>query len=49
VFSTQVSTIGLHLRHSRLARSDMLEVSRDTVAAGEDQFISFAAEQSKYR
>jgi hypothetical protein len=26
----------------------MLEVSRDVVAAGEEQLISFAAEQSKY-
>jgi hypothetical protein len=26
----------------------MLEVSRDDVAAGEEQLVSFAAEQSKY-
>ena len=26
----------------------MLEVSRDVVAAGEEQLVSFAAEQSKY-
>jgi hypothetical protein len=46
--STQVSTDGLRLRHSRLACGSILEVSRDAVAAGEEQFFSFAAEQSKY-
>jgi hypothetical protein len=38
----------LRLRHSRLARGSMLEVSRDAVAAGEEQLASCSAEQSKY-
>jgi hypothetical protein len=35
MLSTQISAVGLRLRHSRLARGSMLEVSRDAVAAGE--------------
>jgi hypothetical protein len=34
VCSTQVSTVGLRLRHSRLTRGSMLEVSRDAAIAG---------------
>jgi hypothetical protein len=45
--STQVSTVGLRLRHNRLVCGSMLEVSRGAVAAGEEQLASFAAEQSK--
>jgi hypothetical protein len=48
VLSMQVPTVGLRLRHSRLACGSTLEVSRDTVAAGEEQLVSCAAEQSKY-
>jgi hypothetical protein len=48
VLSTQVSTVGLRLRHSRLACGGMLEVSREAVAAGEERLVSCAAEQSKY-
>jgi hypothetical protein len=40
VLSTQVSTGGLRLRHSRLACGDMLEMSRGAVAAGEEQLVS---------
>ena len=47
VFSTQASTFGLRLRHSRLACGSILEVSRDAVAAGEEQLVSCAAEQSQ--
>jgi hypothetical protein len=36
VLSTQVSTVGLRLRHSRLAHGSILEVSRDAFAAGEE-------------
>ena len=35
VLSTQVSAVGLRLRHNRLTYGIMLEVSRDAVAAGE--------------
>jgi hypothetical protein len=35
VLSTQGSTVGLRLRHNRLACGSMLEVSRDAAAAGE--------------
>jgi hypothetical protein len=35
VLSTQVPTVGLRLRHSKLACGSMLKVSRDAVAAGE--------------
>jgi hypothetical protein len=35
VLSTQVSTVGLRLRHNKLACGSMLEVSHDAVAAGE--------------
>jgi hypothetical protein len=48
VLSAQVSTVGLRLRHSRLACGSMFEVSRYAVAAGEEQLVSFTAEQSKY-
>jgi hypothetical protein len=48
VFSTQVSTAGLRLRHNRLTRGSMLEVSRDAVAAGEEQLVSYTVKQSKY-
>jgi hypothetical protein len=44
----QVSTVGLRQRHKRLVCVSMSEVSRDTVAAGEEQLASCAAEQSKY-
>jgi hypothetical protein len=37
MLSTQVSTGGLRLRQSRLACGSILEVSRDVVAAGEEQ------------
>jgi hypothetical protein len=45
---TQVLAAGLRLRHSRLACGNMLEMSRDAVAAGEEQLASYALEQSKY-
>jgi hypothetical protein len=48
MLSTQVSTVGLRLRHSRLACGNMLEVSRDAVAATEKQLASCTAEQSQY-
>jgi hypothetical protein len=48
LLSTQVSTVGLCLRHSRLTCGIMLEVSRDAVAAGEEQIVSCAAEPNKY-
>jgi hypothetical protein len=48
VLSTQVSTAGLLLRHNRLKSCIILEVSRHAVAAGEEQLVSFAAEQSIY-
>jgi hypothetical protein len=37
VLTTQVSTAGLRLQHKRLACGSILEVSRDAVAAGEEQ------------
>jgi hypothetical protein len=48
VLSTQVSTVILRARHSRLACGSVLEVIRDAVAAGEEQLASCAAEQIKY-
>ena len=48
VLSMQVSAVGLRLRHNRLACCSILEVSRDAVAAGDEQLVSCAAEQSKY-
>jgi hypothetical protein len=36
VLSAQASTVGLRLRHRRLACVSMLEVSRDAAAAGEE-------------
>ena len=48
MLSTQVSAVGLRLRHNRLACDSVLEVSRDAVAAGKEQLASCAAEQSKY-
>jgi hypothetical protein len=44
----QVSTVGLRLRYNRLTCGNMLEVSRDAVAAGKEQLVSCAPEQSKY-
>jgi hypothetical protein len=48
VLSTQVSAVGLRLRQNRLACGIMLEVSRDAVAAGDEQLVGCAAEKSKY-
>jgi hypothetical protein len=48
VLSTQVSKVGLRLRHNRLTCGSILEVSHDAVAAEEEKFVSCAAEQSKY-
>jgi hypothetical protein len=48
VLSTQVSTAGLRLRHNMLTCGSMLLVSRDAVAAEEEQLVSCAAEQRKY-
>ena len=48
VLSTQVSIVGLRPRHNMLACGSMLELSRDALAAGEEQLVSCAAEQSKY-
>ena len=48
ILSTQASAGGLRLRRSRLTCGSMLEVSRDAAAAGEEQLVSCAAEQSKY-
>jgi hypothetical protein len=48
VLSTQVSTDGFRLRHNTLTRGSILKVSRDAVAAEEEQLASCAAEQSKY-
>jgi hypothetical protein len=48
VLSTQVSSAGLRLRHSRMACGSTLKVSRDAVAAGEEKLVSCAPEQSKY-
>jgi hypothetical protein len=47
VLSTQVLTAGLRLRHNTLTCGSKLNVSRDAVAAGEEQLVSCAAEQSK--
>jgi hypothetical protein len=47
MLSTQVSTVGLRLRHNTLKCGGMLEVSRDAVAAGEQKFVCCTAEQSK--
>jgi hypothetical protein len=48
VLSTQVSTAGLRLRHSRLACGSKLEVSRDAAEAGEEKLVSCAAEKNTY-
>ena len=48
VLSTQVSTDSFRLRHNTLTRGSILKVSRDAVAAEEEQLASCAAEQSKY-
>jgi hypothetical protein len=48
VLSTQVLTVGLRLQHRMLARGSILEVSRDDVAAREEQLVSCAAEKRKY-
>jgi hypothetical protein len=48
MLSTQVSTVGLLLWLSRLNYGSILEVSRDAVAAGKEQLVSCAAEQSEY-
>jgi hypothetical protein len=47
VLLTQVSTVGLRLRHNMLAFSFMLEVSQDAVAAGEEQLANCTEERSK--
>jgi hypothetical protein len=47
VLSTQVPTAGLRLRRNTLTCGSMLEVSRDAVAAREEQLDSCTAEQSK--
>jgi hypothetical protein len=44
----QISTAGLRLGHNRQACGRILEVNRDATAAGEEQLVSFAAEQSEY-
>jgi hypothetical protein len=44
VLSTQVSTVGLRLRHNRLTCGSILEVSRDALAAGEEQLACCAAQ-----
>jgi hypothetical protein len=38
----------LRLRHGTRTFGNIIEVSRDAVAAGEEQLVSCAAEQSKY-
>jgi hypothetical protein len=43
LLSTQVSTVGLRLRHNGLTCGIMLEVSREAVAAGEEKLVSCAA------
>jgi hypothetical protein len=43
VLSTQNSAVGLRLRHNRLARGSILEISRDSVAAGEKKLVNYAA------
>ena len=48
VLSTQVSAVGLRLRHNRLARGSNLETSRDSAAAREKKLVNYVAEQSKY-
>jgi hypothetical protein len=48
VLSTQVSAAGLRLRHSRLTCGRILEVSRETAAAGEEKLISCAPKRTKY-
>jgi hypothetical protein len=37
LLSTKILAVGLRLRHNRLARGSILEVSRDAAAAGEKQ------------
>jgi hypothetical protein len=46
VLSAQASTVGLRLRHNTLACGSILEVRRDSAAAGEEQLASCTAEQS---
>jgi hypothetical protein len=48
VLATQVSTVGLRLRHNRLTCGSMLEASHDAAAAGEGQLDSCTAKPSKY-
>jgi hypothetical protein len=48
VLSTQAPTAGLCLRHNRLTCGNVLEVSSDASAAGEENLASCAAEQRKY-
>jgi hypothetical protein len=49
LLSTQVSAGDVrHVRHKRLTCGGILEVSRDDVAAGEEQLVRFAAEQNIY-
>jgi hypothetical protein len=47
LLSTQLSTVGLRLRHNRLTRGSMLKVSRNAVTAGKEHLVSCAADQSK--
>jgi hypothetical protein len=48
VLSTQVSIVGLRLRHNRLTCCSILETSRDAAAAEKQQLFSCTAVQSKY-
>jgi hypothetical protein len=48
VLSTQVSTVGLCLRHNTLTCGSILELNRDAVAAGEKKLVSCTAEQRIY-
>jgi hypothetical protein len=48
VLSTQISTGGLRLQHSRLTCGSMLEVSHDTAAAEKEQLASCAAGHIKH-
>jgi hypothetical protein len=45
MLSTQVSTAGLRLRRNTLTCGSMLEVSRDTAAAREEQLVGCTAGQ----
>jgi hypothetical protein len=45
LLSTKVLTVGLRLRHNRLACDIILKVSRYAAAAGEEKLVSCATEQ----